>query len=107
MTPEAKVKRMVKEKMREIFPDAWEYMPAAGAYGKNGAPDFLYCINGLMVGIECKSGPGRWPTGLQAMQLEKIRKAGGVAALVYDTQTLMECVMHIGVRLGLDITGES
>jgi hypothetical protein len=59
-------------------------MPVTGGYGSSGAPDFLVCLNGRFVGIECKAGKGK-TTALQDKNLEDITKAGGLALVINET----------------------
>jgi Holliday junction resolvase len=58
-------------------------MPVTSGFGKQGAPDFLVCLSGRFVGIECKAGSNR-PTALQEKNLEQIDKAGGEAYVVNE-----------------------
>jgi hypothetical protein len=73
-TPEAKVKKRVKEILKSL--GAYYVMPVTGGYGNSGAPDFLVCIRGKFIGIECKAGKGR-VTALQQKNLDLIDGAGG------------------------------
>jgi len=82
MTPEAKVKKRVKEILADL--NAYYVMPVTGGYGNSGAPDFIICIAGLFYGIECKANGGK-ATTLQLKQHDDIRKAGGVALIVNET----------------------
>lgn len=62
---------------------AYYVMPVTSGYGNSGAPDFLVCIRGQFVGIECKAG-GNKPTALQEKNLEKIRESGGLTFVVNE-----------------------
>ena len=73
-TPESKVKARVKAILKNL--GAYYVMPVTGGYGNSGAPDFLVCIRGKFIGIECKSG-NKKPTALQLKNLDLIDKAGG------------------------------
>jgi hypothetical protein len=73
-TPEAKVKARVKAILKDL--GAYYVMPVTGGYGNSGAPDFLVCIRGKFIGIECKSG-NKKPTALQLKNLDLIDMAGG------------------------------
>lgn len=81
MTPEAKVKKKVREVLNEF--GAYYVMPVTGGYGKQGAPDFLVCYQGKFIGIECKAGSGK-PTALQERNLQEIEEAGGVALVINE-----------------------
>ena len=80
-TPEAKVKKRVKEILDKL--EAYYFMPATGGYGRSGIPDIVGCLNGVFFAIECKAGKGI-PTALQEREINKIRNAGGHAWLVNE-----------------------
>ena len=82
MTPEGKVKAKVKKILAEM--GAYYAMPQGTGFASSGVPDFLVCKGGLFYGIECKAN-GNKPTALQNKHLEDIRKAGGVALIVDET----------------------
>ena len=80
-TPEAKVKAKVRTILKEL--GAYYTMPVTGGFGTSGAPDFLVCLGGRFVGIECKAGKGK-TTALQEKNLEDIAKAGGLALVINE-----------------------
>jgi len=88
MTPEAKVKAKVRTVLEEL--GAYYVMPVTGGFGRQGAPDFLVCLQGKFIGIECKAGKNK-PTPLQEKNLYQIRKAGG-EALVVNEDNLQEFI---------------
>ena len=57
---------------------------AGSQFTKAGIPDLLCCINGYFVAIELKAQNGR-PSELQLYQIEKIRKSGGLAFVLYPS----------------------
>ena len=79
LTPERKVKDKVKKVLKEL--GAYYAMPATGGYGSSGVPDFLVCLRGRFIGIECKANGGK-PTALQEKNLDDIRKNNGIAFVV-------------------------
>lgn len=81
MTPEAKVKKAVRQVLDGL--GAYYVMPVTGGYGKQGAPDFLVCLNGKFIGIETKAGKGKL-TALQEMNLKQIIGAGGVSLVIRE-----------------------
>lgn len=81
-TPEAKVKAQIKKILAEY--DAYYAMPIGSMYGNSGVPDFLCCVGGVFIAIEAKAGKGK-TTGLQDKHLSDIRKAGGLALVVNET----------------------
>jgi len=84
-TPEAKVKKAVRQVLDSL--GAYYVMPVTSGYGNSGAPDFLICLQGRFVGIECKAGKNK-PTALQELNLKKIKDAGGVALVVNETNVV-------------------
>ena len=82
MTPEAKVKKKVRAVLDEL--GAYYAMPHGAGYGNAGVPDFLVCLKGEFIGIECKANGGK-PTALQLWNLTQIRKAGGRAMVIDET----------------------
>lgn len=82
MTPEARVKKSVKEILSKY--NCYCFLPATGGYGKSGVPDIVACINGRFVGIECKANGGK-PTKLQLKNLQQIADTGGLAFVVDET----------------------
>lgn len=81
MTPEAKVKKKVREVLQAL--GAYYVMPITGGYGNSGAPDFVACFNSRFIGIECKAGKGK-TTALQEKNLAQIRSAGGLAIVINE-----------------------
>ena len=82
MTPEGRVKKRVKEILTDL--GAYYTMPVTGGYGGSGVPDFIICIAGLFYGIECKANGGK-ATALQLKHHDDIRKAGGIAVVIDET----------------------
>jgi len=82
MTPEAKVKKQVRQILTEL--DMYYVMPATGGYGNSGAPDFICCLKGLFIGVECKA-KGNKPTALQLKNLSDIKKSGGFSIVIDET----------------------
>ena len=85
MTPEGRVKKKVKEVLNDL--GAYYTMPMGTGFSSSGAPDFIICISGLFYGIECKANGGK-PTALQLKHHDDIRKAGGVALVVDETNVV-------------------
>ncbi len=81
MTPEAKVKKKVVNVLKEN--GAYYFFPATGGYGRSGVPDIVGCYRGVFFGIECKAGSNK-PTGLQELEMAKIRKANGITLVVNE-----------------------
>ncbi len=102
MTPEGRVKKKVKEILDDL--GAYYTMPVTGGYGGSGAPDFIICIAGLFYGIECKANGGK-PTALQLKHHDDIRKAGGIAVVIDETNVenlRKEIVSYVEVKTNLE-----
>lgn len=98
MTPEAKVKAKVKKILVEL--GAYYTMPMGTGFSSSGAPDFIICIAGLFYGIECKANGGK-PTALQLKHFDDIRKAGGIALVIDESNVdslRKELLSHEQVR---------
>lgn len=86
MTPEAKVKKRVKEVLEGMYVAGikiYYFMPPANGYGRAGIPDFVGIIDGRFFAIETKAGKGK-TTALQDRELCRIREAGGIALVVNE-----------------------
>lgn len=81
MTPERRVKTKVRKVLDKL--GAYYTMPVTGGFGNSGAPDFLACLHGRFLGIECKAGKNT-TTPLQEKNLRQITEAGGIALVVND-----------------------
>lgn len=81
MTPEAKVKKKVVDVIKKNH--AYYFFPATGGYGRSGVPDVVCCYRGVFVAIECKAGNNK-PTGLQELEMAKIRQAQGFVLVVNE-----------------------
>lgn len=75
---EMKIKRYLKER------GCYSVKFFANSYTKVGVPDILACVKGHFVGIEVKAQNGH-PSELQLHNVEQIKKAGGLAYIVYPS----------------------
>jgi Holliday junction resolvase len=82
MTPEGKVKKKVSDLLKQY--EAYYFFPAMGAFGRAGVPDIIGCYRGYFFAVECKAGKGK-TTALQDREIENIRKAGGKAFVINET----------------------
>lgn len=81
-TPEGQVKARLLKLLQSFGEDCFYYMPVQNGMGQSGIPDIIAIIRGVPFAFECKATPKQNPTTLQAMQLEKIHKSGGVAWVI-------------------------
>lgn len=76
---ENKVKKFLKES------GCWVLKTWSNGVQRSGIPDLLVCCNGYFLGVELKAENGK-PSELQLWNIEKIRKAGGIAIVLYPNQ---------------------
>ena len=86
MTPEGRVKKMVKKALDSLGPDCWRFMPVQSGYG-TVALDYLLCIRSRFVAIETKA-PGKKLTALQESTKAAMEAAGGIVLVVWDEGSL-------------------
>jgi hypothetical protein len=91
-TPEGKVKAAVKAYLNTL-PHCWWFMPVSNGMGSHGVPDFIVCLKGRFLGIECKA-PGKLGhvTKLQDATMVRIILAGGLCLVVDDVAIVVALV---------------
>lgn len=72
----------IKEYIEKVFPEAFVWKAAAGAYSRAGIPDICCVINGRYYGLEVKRPFIGELTKIQKKTIKQIRAAGGVAEVV-------------------------
>jgi hypothetical protein len=82
MTPEAKVKKRVKEILKGM--GAYYLQPIGTGFGSQGAPDIIVCFQSCFIGVEVKAGKGK-TTALQQFNLSQIEFNGGLALVINET----------------------
>jgi Holliday junction resolvase len=86
LTPEKKVKDKVVKLLRQY--GVYYFFPATHGFGRSGVPDVVCCIKGRFFAVECKAGTNT-PTALQEKEIADIRKAGGIALVINETNLTM------------------
>lgn len=76
---ENKVKQFLKKR------GCWVLKTWSNGIQRQGIPDLLVCCNGFFVAVELKAEKGR-PSDLQLWNINEIRKAGGIAIVLYPDQ---------------------
>ena len=94
MTPEAKVKKKVKEYLQSV--GAWYYMPVSNGMGRVGCPDILVCYLGYFLAFETKA-PGKIKnvTPNQLREINGIQRANGLAHVVDDVAQVREIIENV------------
>ncbi len=100
MTPEGKVKKKVKEYLKDI--GAWYYMPVSNGMGRVGCPDILVCYKGLFMAFETKA-PGKIKnvTPNQQREIDDIQRANGLAHVVDDVEQVKEIINAKIIETGI------
>lgn len=80
-TPENAVKAKVVNILKGE--GVYYFFPATGGFGRSGVPDIVCCVAGKFLAIECKAGKNK-PTTLQVNEIERIRRADGVAVVANE-----------------------
>lgn len=88
MTPEAKVKKAVREFLKSR--GVWYYQPVQNGMGQVGIPDFICCFRGTLVAIETKA-PGniKGVTANQQRVIDEIKASGGLALVADSVDSLI------------------
>ena len=76
------------EKKVKAFLDeqgVWWLKTWSNGIQREGVPDLLICCNGYFIGVELKNETGH-PSALQLWNIDQIRKAGGIAIVLYPDQ---------------------
>ena len=93
---ENRIKKFLKEN------GCWYVKYFANRNTRAGVPDLLACVNGYFVAIEVKGEHGK-PSDLQLWNVEQIRKAGGIAIVLYPDQ--FDVFIHLCEALAHDDNG--
>ena len=83
---EADVKKAVKLILKKYH--VWYFCPTGHGFGRPGIPDFICCCRGGLFAIETKVGK-KQPTPLQAMEIDRINAAGGMAVCINENKLEM------------------
>ena len=97
MTPEAKVKKVIKDWLKTL-PYCWWFMPIGGAYTSHGVPDIVGVINGRFFAIAGKAaGKIKNTTRLQEITIAAIKAAGGVTIVADDLGIVQAAFARYGL----------
>lgn len=91
-TAEGAVKNRVKKVLENV--NAYYIMPATAGFGSSGAPDFVACLRGRFIGIECKAGKNKISL-LQDKNLREITNHGGVSLVVDESTNMTELQLKL------------
>lgn len=106
MTPEGKVKSLLKKKMEAAFGEsAYRFAPVQNGMGTPGL-DVYYCVRGFFVAFETKA-PGKHLTPRQNITANEIRLGGGFVARVCDAAEIDKAITAVDhwTRAGRGVNG--
>ena len=93
-TPEGKITDAIRKALKKMAPDVWFFKIHGGPLQKAGVPDFLVVVRGVAVFLEVKQPKGKI-SRLQRYVKGQIRKAGGVAEVVYSDIEAQEVIEYV------------
>jgi len=99
-TTEAGLVQAIAKAIHTAYPDSWAFKVVGSPYQVAGIPDCLFCIRGLLIGLEVKHRkPGESrehalarATPQQLVQIMRINRAGGVAGVVLSVHEALELI---------------
>jgi hypothetical protein len=97
---EAGVVNAIYKAIKAKYPDVWWFKVVGSPYQMAGVPDVLCCINGMLIGLEAKfQRPGESAdhararaTPQQRVEILKINRAGGIAAVVLSVDEALDLI---------------
>jgi len=94
-TPE----KIIKDKVDAILKrhGVWYFKPVSAGYGTHGIPDYVCCVEGWFLGVECKGLDGQLPTVLQHACHDRITSAQGVIFIA--TPGTLAALEHLIVKM--------
>lgn len=92
--PETLFRRKVQAAL-DLLPNCW--FESIQQQAIQGTPDILGCVNGYFVGLELKATPTGKPSALQALKLQRIVDANGVAFVLHpgNLEVTLETLRHL------------
>lgn len=101
MTPEGKIKAMVKKGLASLKTKPYVFMPVQSGFG-SASLDFLACIGGQFVAIETKADVTKTLTPRQIATTGFIHLAGGKVFIVYDQTTCDHMIASLILMMEFD-----
>lgn len=93
-TPEGKIKRKLREKLRQL-PACYVFMPVQTGLGASTL-DYLCCVNGHFIAIETKAPRGKM-TPRQNVVMAEMLEAGGLVFAVDSEETIDQCIARLAL----------
>lgn len=95
MTPEVKVKNMIKKELNKI--NCFYFFPVANMYTKVGIPDIIGCYKGKFFAIEVKKeNYKKSDVRLKQIQLlNEIKENGGISLIISNEEELNNFIKEL------------
>ena len=101
--PETALVKRIRATIAQRYPESFTYKTVGTRYSAAGMPDILVVVDGYLVALEVKAPrPGESDAGvlsrvtpLQWDTIGKIRKAGGIAEVVWDVDQALEAINRL------------
>lgn len=91
--------KVVKHILEQLRPRGGFWIKIHGSpFQIAGIPDILGCYEGRFIAFEVKRDSMGRPTKLQVFQMNQIRRAGGVARLIWTAEQALELLDRIDER---------
>lgn len=94
--PETALTKKIKDSVAKEYPGSFLFKVHGSAFQMAGIPDLVGSIEGRFVALEVKV-PGNKLTDLQAATLDRLRKAGALAAKVESPKEALT-ILEEGLR---------
>ena len=87
---ESSIYKAIKRKLEKEFGSDFYFFKSHGQADQvRGLPDLIGCYRGYFVAMEVKK-PGGHATDLQAFTMQRIRTAGGYAAVIHSVEEALD-----------------
>lgn len=97
MTPEGRIKALVKRRLAILGADCWLFMPVQNGFGA-ATLDFLGAYRGLSFAVETKKDAKSRLTPRQEATKAVMEAAGVQVFVVYDETTAQEMMINLTSR---------
>ena len=90
---EKNIERAIKSYLKTVD-GLFFWKEHGGMYSTVGIPDLIICYKGKFIALEVKTPIGK-ATVMQVVQMQKIRKAGGLSKIVRSVNDVKEIIESI------------
>lgn len=85
--PESRMQKKIQEALKRGFPGLYIFKMWGGPFTPAGIPDLICCFRGRFIALEVKlPHKSSKPSDIQLKTIDRIREAGGIAAVVRSVE---------------------